>query len=235
MKLTKLLNKFLVLFVFTVLSLASQAQVWKNEWKGEFTELQVFGRATFELVPDASKIILCEAEGLNSDAVKVSFSGGVCTIKVNNLMKKEENFTVKIKIGYGTLSKLTAGGGAVVISNEIVDVENATYKILSGAQLEAKFLGNRLDLELGQGAAAAVMGELEYFKASATTGASLDAFALVAQTAELKANTGAVINMGETRELRAKAVTGSVISYQGNPEIRELTEKLGGVVEASGQ
>lgn len=235
MKLTKHLNKFLVLVVFTVISLASQAQVWKNEWKGEFSELQVFGRATFELVPDESKIILCEAEGLNSDAVKVSFSGGICTIKVNNLMKKEESFTVKIKIGYGSLSKLTAGGGAVVISNEIVDVDNATFKILSGAQLEAKFMGNRLDLELGQGSAAAVLGELEYFKASATTGASLDAFAMVAQSAELKANTGAVINMGETRELRAKAVTGSVISYRGNPELKGVTEKLGGVVEASGQ
>ena len=233
MKSTSILNNFFLLVVAMLLSANLSAQKWEKDWTGEFSRLVVFGRVNVEIAPDGSGKITCSAEGLNTDAVKVTFKGGECVIKVNNLMKKEENFDVKIVLGYNQLEFISVGGGAVVYSNEIVDLANAEIKALSGGQFEAKIMGKNVNIDLMQGAQMTLEGESENLFVNCNTGALLQAKELFVVKADLKANTGGIINIGEVSELKSRANTGGVITYLGEPKIFEVNTKLGGVVQQS--
>ncbi|WP_170227119.1 GIN domain-containing protein [Luteibaculum oceani] len=206
------------------------AQDWTKSVKGEFNQLDVFGRADVKLVPSGANEISVKASGVEEKDIKIQFSGGACKIKINNLMKAEANFDIEIEVAYTSLDKLTLAAGAGVYSNESFEVKNTQIKVLSGAQFEAELFGGSVNFDVAQGSQVKVLGEVDNLNVEATTGAIFDGLQLKVNDANAKANTGGEVLIGNVENLNAKAQTGGSVNYRTVTGKFQTNTKLGGSV-----
>ncbi len=214
----------------TILATVGMAQEWSSQQQAKFSRLNVFGKITVQLVPDGSNTITVDGQGIEEDAVKVSFKGKECSIKMSNVFKNASDFEVLVKVGYEGLNHIQAGGGAHIYSNEILDVVQTEINVTTGALFEAEIAGKNLSMEVGQGAQVDLLGSIADIEIQVNTGAVVVADELQAQRATLKTNTGGVLSIGTVESLKAKSSTGGAITYAAAIEVLEEKTSLGGSI-----
>jgi hypothetical protein len=73
-------------------------------------------------------------------------------------------------------------------------------------------------------------GKTTTFIAEASSGSSIEAEDLASINAQVKASSGAEINVNTLKKLTAKASSGGDINYVGNPEIVEKSDGVSGSI-----
>lgn len=222
-------NSILLLLCFA-LNLSAYASY---DLDGPFDEIRVSGKVRLILEPGEE-----EAVEILSDADKVSYEvrEGVLVVKRKERWKYSSyKRSVKVVVTYKTLRKISAEAGAEVRSGSVLNTTDA-LRLYFGTGARAELAINVSDLEVstGEGAVLELEGAAEELTLRASTGGVVEAFDLKTDRAYVRANLGGSAEIAVDKTLEAKAHTGGIIEYQGDPQRMNISDDLGGEVKSIG-
>ncbi len=143
--------------------------------------------------------------------------------------KQDKNRKIKAFVTYKAINKLTAGSGAIVNTKNAITSPALALDISSGAQFNGEVKVTDLSADQSSGAISKFTGTAVNTTVDMSSGAVCTANNFTSENAILTASSGAVLKMGVTKMLTAKASSGGTINYKGNPTLDKNTSS-GGVV-----
>lgn len=194
-----------------------------------FETIKLVGYFKAELIAGDQERIEIISRGL--DAEKINIVQQNRTLKVSTLRPfMNDNDKVEIKIYYRTLNALIANAGAQIDSDDVIKVAEFYLSGGSGSEIFLEVDTDKLEVQAGEGAHLTIKGSTRDLDAGATTGGIFDGHRLDSKTARLRAGTGGEVSANVTESLDARANTGGIIRYQGNPEEISKRTILGGEI-----
>lgn len=114
------------------------------------------------------------------------------------------------------------------------DIELEKLRIEAGSNTEIELLELTIgELEISAATTEIELaGEANIFRLNATVGADVKAGEFHVKEADIRANTGADIEIWVTEKLKARLGTGSELKYKGNPPVVESSLSLGAKIDA---
>ncbi len=136
----------------------------------------------------------------------------------------------KVKLNIGDISIIKATSGSDVYSTNTIEANNLNITTTSGADMKLKINTLHLECKSTSGSDIKLSGKTDIIKAQATSGSDINASSLIANTANVKATSGADILVYASKKITAKATSGGDIKYSGNPEIVNASDNSSGKV-----
>ena len=192
-----------------------------------FHGLVVFGNIKLTLhFGDENKISL-QSSTYDLSKVIVSVDKGILTVRSNALGDEKEVVAV---LTCKSLDQIKTDAGANIVESDTIRGTTVMLKAVKGSLMRVKVAAANLQITSTQGSEIRVQGKAGFFVAKSASGALIDAYKLKAFDAEATANMGGKINLLVTGSIRAKAATGGIINYKGNPEKESTEPKMGGEI-----
>lgn len=198
-----------------------------------FNTVKVMGRIDVEFIKSEDEKIKVSAFGDDEKRLKISQQNR--TLKLSTLRSLvDEDLDISVKVYYREIAALYVAGGAEAEFKDVLKSDDFYARAGSGSELFLEVDAGSLDLQAAEGAHLTVRGQTRALRAGANTGGILDGHRLTAQKGRLRAGTGGEVSATVEKELSAKANTGGIIRYAGNPTV-ETGTILGGSVERLAQ
>jgi hypothetical protein len=209
-----MLKNSLILFVlFGQIALHAQEPVQRNI--DPFTELEVGDKIIVRLVKAEKENATIQVQGISETAVKTENTNGRLKISIYG-----EPFTKKkvlITLSYKTLNAITVTGGAEVTTTSLFKAQKLSVDLKSGGLLYLDADIEELSGKIAEGSTLTAEGYATRITISAATAATLSAYDLECETANVKASSGGKIKINVETELNAEASSKGYISYKGSP------------------
>ncbi|PHI20471.1 hypothetical protein CEQ90_06885 [Lewinellaceae bacterium SD302] len=235
MNTSNLISKFstatlLAIMLIFINTSASQLLAQDTTDLDPFNTVKIMGLIDVELIKGEEEKIVVRAFG--DDADKLSIKQQNKTLKISTIRSLviDQDLDIMVKVYYRDLEALFTAGGADVELREAVATEEFYARAGSGSELYLEINADKLDLQAAEGAHLTVRGTAGKLRAGANTGGILDGHRLVAQNGRLRAGTGGEVSATVEEELSAKANTGGIVRYAGDPKI-QIGTILGGEVK----
>lgn len=220
----------ILLFLCLAISFTSFAG---HKLDGPFDEISVNGK--IDLILESGEE---EAIEIFNDEEKINFEvrQGALVIKRKERWKYSSyKRAIKVVVTYKTLRKISAEAGAEVRSGQVLQTADALrLSFGSGASAELEIDVKDLEASAGEGAVLELEGYAEESNLQASTGGVIEAFDLNTDRVYVKANIGGTAEVSVGTRLEARAHTGGVIEYRGDPEKVSISSELGGRVRSVG-
>ena len=180
----------------------------------------------------------------NEDAVSVSASDdklleGLKTEVINGVLKiyydskmKNNNFKhrkIQVFVTYKSINKLSGSSGASIKTTNTINGAALSFDMSSGAQFSGDIKTTDLTIDQSSGAVSKVSGNATSVKADISSGSIFTGPDLTSDNCKVSASSGAVLKIGVTTKLTARASSGGVVNYKGSPEV-DKSVSSGGVV-----
>jgi len=136
--------------------------------------------------------------------------------------------TLKVYISSPKYESMRASSGATVFSKGTIKSGEMFIDISSGAEVKMNIEVNKLTCESSSGSDLTLNGKATVMNASSSSGSEIDAENLESEKCTVSTSSGANAHVFVTRELDAKASSGSQIHYNGNPSIVSKDRSSGG-------
>lgn len=219
-----------LLFCFTALGAQKESGSLDTDL-APFEMIKLLGYFEVELIAGEQERIEVKSHGVNPERISISQQNR--TLKVSTLRPfMDDDIEIEITIYYRTLTSLVAGAGAQIESDDIIKTEEFYLNGGSGSEVFLEFETRKLEVQAGEGAHLTLKGSTDELRAGANTGGIFDGHRLSSQNARLRAGTGGEVSANVSSSLDAKANTGGIIRYQGNPEEVNVRTILGGEIKA---
>jgi len=227
------MKTYLLLFVLASFG-ANLSQAQELISFTDFSEIQVKGNLEVTLVPGTATGVIVERG--ESDKVRIEVQGDRLTIRHTELFryKSYREFPVKVEVVYSELKEIVANAGARVGADQSLTGTRIDLRLRSGARASLDFQTEKSDIDVAEGAVAAMTGRVQRLTGSASTGGSLQAGDLISERCKMRANTGGSARVQAQESLDAAAHTGGSIYYSGSPEEVVIKDDLGGSVSRRG-
>lgn len=234
MKSLNLIKPAILLFIATSFSsLAASAQETKNIAVNNFSGVSVSAGIELILTPGSSESAKVVASHEFIEDVLVEKNGSTVTVRWkqdNNFNNGRKNKSAKVYITYKKLNSITASSGSSLTTEGAIKTDRLDAKTSSGASMNATINCTDFQLQLSSGATVNLKGTAANTTLRASSGATLNGADLVSETANVTASSGAVVNINVTKELEASSGSGGVVSYKGNPSVRNISKSRSSVV-----
>lgn len=195
-----------------------------------FSHLKLLGLIEFELIADTVDRIEINAFGDDADKIKISQQNKTLKISaVNTLI--DEDLDIRVKLYYRDLESVQVAGGARLDFRDTVRRQEFYLRAGSGSEVYLNADVEKLEVLAAEGAHFTLSGRATKLRATANTGGILDGHRLRSQFARLRAGTGGEVSAEVTDELSARANTGGVIRYAGEPGTVKSQIFLGGEID----
>ncbi|MDX1446697.1 head GIN domain-containing protein [Lishizhenia sp.] len=220
--------KLLSLFALLSLGFGLQAQTKKLT---DFSELKISGRMEATLYASDSNYleVLNKGKDVDLEKLELIYKGDELVIKYlgSTLMKKD----IKLAIYTKGLQQISANQGATITSDDslIHKGEKLNLEVFAGGTIDVSVSTKWIEANINQGGSISLKGNTDYLDLSIATGGYIAASFLAAKKIKAEIKFGGEIICHPTEYLDAKIVSGGVINYKGNPEVKKKI-KLGGKV-----
>ncbi|PID68338.1 MAG: DUF2807 domain-containing protein [Flavobacteriia bacterium] len=136
----------------------------------------------------------------------------------------------KIFLSAPHLTEISTSSGADFKGENTIKADDISLDSSSGSDIDLKVLAHHVNLSSSSGSDIEIEGSCDYVTANASSGSDIDASELESPQGEAYANSGADIKINITKELKAKATSGSDIVVKGHPEQTDIEKSSGGKV-----
>jgi len=167
-------------------------------------------------------------ENITDDKILITVEGGTLDIKIKGDTFKERQMTVTIY--YKKVHQIDARRGARVTLSNTLKGDVITFNCSTGGQVKATIEAGTAKLKISNDGLINVTGTATLAEMEVSTGGTLVASQLVAESASAKVTAGGSIKVHATKKLTCSVTSGGSISYKGNPESFEESIKLGGTI-----
>ena len=222
-----------ILTVFLLTSFLLQSQTTVTKGIGDFSILKVYNGIEVQLIPSKEQKI--EITGKKSERMKVKQVNNTLKFTLPFSLKADENSAegeVRVKLFYDKpISIIDANEGSIITGSElnqttvelksqeralinlVINVDHVIVKASSGGVI--KLTGNTKTQEVD----ADLYGE--YFGFGLET----------SQTSNVRAGSGAKVEISTGTKLNAKVTFGGSIFYKGDPEVVKNKKVVGGLIQ----
>ena len=209
-------------------SIALHAQNSETRPFADFFEIRVSDGIEVELINSAKPRIEIETEGVSTDKVVTDLSSGRLRIRMR--IGIYPGVYVKCKVYYSDLSLIQAMSAGIITSKENFVVDRLSISANAGGSVNLHVEARRLSLESMAAGSISLTGSADLAMINAGTGGKIEAFKLMANEAEVRANSGASVNVNVKDGLSGRSSTGAQINYKGSPPNLSVETQLGGTI-----
>ncbi len=214
----------LVLFSSTLLF----AQNTESRPLADFFEIRVNDGIEVELIKSDNPRIEIETEGVSTDKVVTDLSSR--RLRVRMRIGVYPGVQVKCKVYYQDLTLIQAMAAGEITSKENFEVDRLSITANAGGIVNLHVEARRLSLETMAAGRISLSGSADLAMVNAGTGGLIEAFSLMANEAEVRANTGASVNVNVKDSLSGRSSTGAQVNYKGSPSSLSVETQLGGTI-----
>jgi len=226
----------------------------ENRNVGNFSAIQVSTGIilNFKQESPSSVKVIAEADKLQYIVTKVE--NGTLKVFVDNKGQKNLKFrNVTVNVSAPAMNDIKASSGAIfnaineiseknlridvssgsVVNGDFTVADRAEVELSSGAVVNSAIDTKNLLVKASSGAAANLSGSAGAGMIDGSSGAVCNAERLKFDTLETEATSGAIVSGYAIEQLKAKASSGGIIKYKGNPKIEsEISKTSGGALRA---
>lgn len=218
------------LFAFLCLALGIQQSLWAQAITdtrpvGEVTELRVNEGIEVEWIQSSEKKIEVSVEGVGLDKVITEQAGGILRVRMRTGIYTGAR--VECKVYYPAFSHLQANSGATIRAQMLVKADRLSLQATTGGSIALEVDTERLFATAQTAGSLRLGGKSQLLIADVTGGARLEAFELLSNNVELRANAGAMADILALESANLKANTGATVRYKGNPPSIQVQSQLG--------
>ncbi|MFC3159650.1 protein of unknown function [Chryseobacterium arachidis] len=191
--------------------------------------------------------VVADADKLQYIVTKVE--DGVLKVYVDNKGQKNLKFkNININVSSPKINTIKTSSGAIFNAVENIRENNLTVDVSSGSVVNGSFtVSEKANVELSSGAvinseintkdinikgssgsAANLSGKANWGAVDVSSGAVCNAEGLKFNVLDAESTSGAVVSGHAVEELKAKASSGGIIRYRGNPKIESNISKISG-------
>lgn len=194
----------------------------------DFNKIRVSQGIVLQLIQENNTKLKVEADEniidllvteVKNNELKIYFSKNVYKAKARKVFLTTSKIT-QIK---------TSSGASVRVKNTI-NSDELFLDTNSGSNIKATVNCANLECQSSSGAIIKVEGKTNSISTNASSGSVIKAKNVIANSAQAKASSGANITINAKEKLNAKASSGGVISYFGNPKNIEKNSSFGGSI-----
>lgn len=194
----------------------------------DFFEIRVNDGIEVELIKSDNPRIEIETEGVSTDKVVTDLSSGRLRIRMR--IGIYPGVYVKCKVYYSDLSLIQAMSAGIITSKENFVVDRLSISANAGGSVNLHVEARRLSLESLAAGIISLTGSADLAMINAGTGGQIEAFKLMANEADVRANSGASVNVNVKDGLSGRSSTGAQINYKGSPSNLSVETQLGGII-----
>ena len=194
----------------------------------KFNKLDVEGKFRIHYTQDTLQNVEVKGDSNLIVLAKLSVQDGRLYIK--SIKEFRRNNHVDIYLTNDSLNEIKSSQGAIF--NTIAKIKSDQFKIEGSEGAVFNISGNFKDLNVNfsTGCVADLAGSCLNLALESNTGSVLNASNLIANNGNISSSTGSVLKINVKDELAVQASTGSVITYSGNPRIKNWNVSNGAVV-----
>ena len=135
-----------------------------------------------------------------------------------------------VRVSCPVLTNISATSGTDITFTNLFEGEALTVHATSAARIDGAIRYGSLMLSATSGAHITLTGRSRHSTLTATSGANIDASALVSEEVSASATSGAHVKTYAHTRLTAKATSGAIVVYYGNPTQTDISATSGGSI-----
>ena len=144
--------------------------------------------------------------------------------------KTKETKNLKAYVSYKLLDKLDANTGAEVKIEGVLKSSKLDLNANTGALVNGKVDIDVLGVSQNTGSKITLSGSANKLEIDGSTGSKFSGLEMSTSNCSVKVSTGAIISVNADNKIEAKASTGGIVKYKGNPSVKEIKKNTGGTV-----
>lgn len=174
-----------------------------------------------------------EATGTSLSNVITEVSGSYLKIQMAHNSYNRGGKIIKVYVTYVDLDKIVASSASNVFSDGTIKSNSLELHASSAANVELSIESDNVQVHASSAGDIILVGKAKSLSAEASSAGEIDAYNLVAETAEASASSGGSIKLNVSQGLSARASSGGSIRYHGNPLKTNTNSSSGGSVKKS--
>lgn len=194
-----------------------------------FNAIKISQSLELQITQSKAVAIRVEADENLQDLIMTKVENNVLSIYSTENIRRAAS--KKIILSLVDLSSIKATSGSDVSSTNTINSTNLDVSATSGALITLDVETKKLDCNSTSGSLITITGKTQNLVASATSGSNIDAKNLNTEISNVKSTSGANISVNTSKELTARATSGGVIKYFGNPEKVDKSDSSAGSIK----
>jgi hypothetical protein len=224
------MKKFLIVFL-TCISASVFAQQTETRSLGSFTAVRVSEGVSVILKKGDKESAKVEVTGGSPSVVMTEISGSY--LKIHMRDGNHRNINAKVYVTYVSVQKLFASTAGSLYASDVIKADDIEIDASTAGTIEVTVDAGRLEAGASSAGEIEAKGQAKYVTMNASTAGEINANDLEADDAELEASTGGSIKVSVKSKIDARASSGGVVRYRGNPDRSNTTSSSGGSVKKS--
>ena len=236
----KATNQLLVLLFITTLFSACGSDMFNSvhgndvvitkerKLQEDFSAVSISTGLDLYITQGENNVVTVEADENLHDIIITEVKNGVLKIYSEKNIWKATAKKVHVTIAH--LNVLQATSGAHVYSESIIKTTEIAISATSGAHIDFEITAENISTSTTSGADITIAGTAVNHTASATSGSAIDANKLISETINVKATSGADIDIYAAVKIEANATSGAAIAVIGTATKVAKTANSGGSI-----
>ncbi len=194
---------------------------------GDFEKIKIIGRYNVIYAQDSQKNLVINTDANLHEHIRTEVKNNQLVIDSKQSIRSRRGMNIEISNAFITHVEATSGAKFHTANK----LQLPGLHLVSNAGSVIEILGIFENVSASQNAGAKVIlaGKTEQLDISANAGGSVDASEMEANIAKVQTNTGSSVTINAA-EIDARANTGGVINYIGDPVFHNLDVSAGGRV-----
>jgi len=217
-----------ILVVFVLIGLQSKADGAEVRNLQGFSSVYIMGNLSVRLVKSDSTYAVIKGDSVYLGKVSTVVKNDELTLRFNKIGSSK---TMTVVVFYKSINEITAKAGCTVVANQAIEANKIKIKLGQGSDAELEIKAHKLEVKITQGSDFRIKGNVDQLAVVSTSGSLFLGYNLMAVDANLKAVTGATINVSISGNLSAVAHTSGDVIYKGTPKTISQDVSTGGLIK----
>lgn len=199
------------------------------EFIKNFDKINIKGKFKVHLMQgDSTQLEIRTSENLIPLVVSTVEKGELEIYLKNRISDKDR---IELFLTAAVINSLEVSEGAQLNSEGLINGDSLNLKGIAGSEVTLSLNYKSLDAESHAGSSLNLSGKSIKAKIISTSGALIKASNLIIEECHAEANSGAVAEINVAKNLEVKANSGGLVSYSGNPNIKNIESNSGGSIQ----
>jgi hypothetical protein len=224
--------KYLVLLLSVFSAIFGWAQESQTRDVKGFSGIRAMENVDVYIKKGDKEIVRVEATGVSADNVLTEVSGGILKVHM-----KDGNYrrgvTVKVYVTYTSIDKLSANSAGSIFSEETMRQKSLDINVSSAGSVEVSVDIDHITANASSGGDIELKGNAKAVDFEASSGGQISGFDLQSVKATATASSGGSVKVSVKDDFDARASSGGVVRYRGNPMKSSTNASSGGSVRKS--
>jgi len=196
---------------------------------GTFNSVKISRGLDVYLTQSDSDKLTVEADENLHEIITTNIKNNVLYISTTENIGRSSS--KKVLLHFKDLESIKATSGSDVFATNTIKAIHLELETSSGSDMELHVEAETVSCHATSGSDLELSGKTQTFIADASSGSSIEADNLESINAQVKASSGAEINVNTLKKLTAKTSSGGDIHYVGTPESIEKNDGVSGSIE----